>query len=80
MQKKKGLHDEIARVAHELYEKRGRIRGHELEDWLDAEKIVMEKHERHASETEQWQEGDRSAKPQKGFRRTVKKEGFYKKG
>ena len=38
------LYDEIARVAHELYEKRGRIHGYHLEDWIEAEKIVMERH------------------------------------
>ena len=78
MKMKKGIHDEIARVAYELYEKRGRTHGYEFEDWLEAEKIVMEKHERHARETEQ--EVDIIEKPKKGFRRTVKKEGFYKKG
>ena len=75
---KKGIHDEIARVAHELHEKRGRIPGNELADWLEAEKIVTEKHERHARETEQ--QVDAIKKPREGFRRTVKKEGFYKKG
>ena len=78
MKKKKGIHDEITRVAYELYEKRGRADGHELENWLEAEKIVTEKHERHARETEQQVEVIK--KPKEGFRRTVKKEGFYKKG
>lgn len=71
MQKKKALHDEIARVASELYEKR--TRGHDLEDWLAAEKIVTEKHERHARETAQQRETahqvDDIAKPSQGFRR-----------
>jgi hypothetical protein len=78
MKKKKGIHDEIARVAYKLYEKRGKAHGHELEDWLEAEKIVMEKHERHAKEIEHGV--DIIEKVRKGFRRTVKKEGFYKKG
>lgn len=78
MNKKKGLHDEIARVAHEFYETRDRAHGHELEDWVEAEKIVTEKHERHAREI--GQEVDVIKKPREGFRRTVKKEGFYKKG
>lgn len=77
MKKKKGIHDEITRVAYELYKKRGRAHGHELEDWLEAEKIVTEKHEKHARETEQ--EVEVIKKPKEGFRRTVKKEGFYKK-
>ena len=65
MQKKKALHDEIARVAHQLYEKR--THGHDLEDWLEAEEIVNEKHERHARETEQ--QVDVIAKTRQGFRR-----------
>ena len=66
MKRKKGLHDEIAGVAYELYEKRGRAKGHELEDWLEAEKIVMEKHERHAREIEQ--QIDVITKTRPGFR------------
>ena len=68
MKRKKGIHDEIARVAYELYRKRGRAHGHDLEDWLEAEKIVTEKHERHARETER--QADVSRKPREGFRRT----------
>ncbi|MGE5894109.1 MAG: DUF2934 domain-containing protein [bacterium] len=41
---KKNLGAEIARVAYDLYEKRGRMNGYELEDWLRAEKVVMERH------------------------------------
>jgi hypothetical protein len=75
---KKAIHDEIARAAYELYEKAGRAHGNELKNWLEAEKIVMEEHERHVRETEQ--KDDSIKKPKKGYRRTVKKEGFYKKG
>ena len=32
---------EIARVAYGLYEKRGHVAGHDLADWIEAEKIVM---------------------------------------
>ena len=42
----KNLHDEIAKVAHELYERRGWVQGHELQDWLDAERIVLARHEK----------------------------------
>jgi Protein of unknown function (DUF2934) len=42
----KNLHDEIAKVAHDLYERRGWVQGHELQDWLDAERIVMARHEK----------------------------------
>lgn len=70
MDKKKGMHAEIARIAHELYEKRGMAHGHELEDWLEAERIVMERHERHARQMEQ--EAHITEKEKKGFRETVK--------
>ncbi len=45
------LYDEIALVARELYEKNGRVGGRDLDNWLEAEKIVrtryaaMEKNE-----------------------------------
>ena len=68
MKRKKGIQDEIARVAYELYKERGRVHGHDLEDWLEAEKIVMEKHERHAREMAQ--QADVIKKPREGFRRT----------
>jgi hypothetical protein len=35
------LHDEIAKAAYELYEKSGRIHGRDLENWINAERIVM---------------------------------------
>jgi hypothetical protein len=75
---KKGMHDEIARIAYELYERGGKAHGNELKNWLEAEKIVMKKHERHASEI--GKKVDAVKNPPKGYRRTVKKEGFYKKG
>lgn len=36
-----GIREEIAKVAYELYEKRGRTDGSHVDDWLEAEKIVM---------------------------------------
>ena len=72
MKKKEALHDEIARVAYEFYETRNRAQGHDLDDWFMAEKIVMEKHERHAKET--GQEVDNIKKGEKGTK-TVKKRG-----
>ena len=77
MKKKKGLHDEIARVAYEFYETRERAHGHDLNDWFVAEKIVMEKHERHAKET--GQEVDNIKKGEKGTK-TVKKRGHRYRG
>lgn len=35
------LHDEIARIACELYEKSGRVEGRDEANWLEAERIVM---------------------------------------
>jgi len=34
--------DEVRRRAFEIYEERGREDGHELDDWLEAEKEVLE--------------------------------------
>jgi Protein of unknown function (DUF2934) len=31
-------HDEIARRAYEIFEERGRLHGHDLDDWLQAER------------------------------------------
>lgn len=38
------LHEEIAKVAYELYLKRGCVHGHDLDDWLEAERIVLTRH------------------------------------
>ena len=34
---------EVSRMAYELYEQRGREDGHDLEDWLKAERIVRQR-------------------------------------
>lgn len=33
--------EEIARVAYELFERRGRVDGFDQQDWLEAERIVL---------------------------------------
>lgn len=38
------LHDEIAAVAYELFEARGCIHGCDLDDWLNAERMVLGGH------------------------------------
>jgi len=38
------LHDEIAAVAYELFKSRGYIPVRDLDDWLDAERIVLARH------------------------------------
>jgi hypothetical protein len=40
----KNLTEKIAKIAYELYEKRGGIHGYALEDWAEAERIVMKRH------------------------------------
>lgn len=42
----KNVYDEIARVAYDLYEKRGHTHGSDFTDWLEAESMVMKKHAR----------------------------------
>lgn len=37
-----GMWERIAKKAYELYEQRGRQEGQALDDWLEAEAIVME--------------------------------------
>jgi hypothetical protein len=37
-------YDEIARIARELYEKSGGIEGRDIDNWLEAERIVMERY------------------------------------
>lgn len=46
MSELKDFYDEVARVAYDLYEKRGRIHGHDTADWLKAEMIVKKKYEK----------------------------------
>ncbi len=48
------LHEEIAKVAYELYEKSGRLGGCERGNWLEAEKIVRR---RYASKEKNCDEG-----------------------
>ena len=46
MSELKDFYDEVARVAYDLYEKRGRTHGYDLSDWLEAEMIVKKRYER----------------------------------
>jgi len=36
-------YQEVARVAYALYEQRGRVDGHDVEDWLEAEQQVRQR-------------------------------------
>jgi hypothetical protein len=47
------LYDEVAKIAHELYEKSGKEEGRDLFNWLEAERIVMARYgKREKIETE----------------------------
>lgn len=78
MKRAKGIHDDITKAAYDLFEKRGGAHGHDVNDWIEAEKTVMENRERHSYEVQH--EVYVAVKPTAGFRQTVKKEGWYKKG
>jgi hypothetical protein len=41
MNNRSGSQGEIAKIAYDLYVKRGMTDGHDFDDWLQAEKIVV---------------------------------------
>ncbi len=45
------LHDVIAKKAYELYELRGRTHGHDLNDWLEAERLILKRKPPHKTDT-----------------------------
>jgi len=44
MKSEEELHDEIAKVAYQLWEQSGKVEGRDLENWNNAKKIVMDLH------------------------------------
>ena len=46
MDELKDFYDEVAKVAYELYGKRGRIHGQDMEDWFKAEMIVRKRYDK----------------------------------
>lgn len=44
MERSKEFFEEVARVAYELYEQRGMCHGCDVDDWLAAERVVMERY------------------------------------
>ncbi len=42
----KNFYDEVARVAYDLFEKRGNVHGHDMQDWFNAEMIVKKRFEK----------------------------------
>jgi hypothetical protein len=37
-------YDQIAKLARELYEKSGRVEGRDLDNWLEAERIILDRY------------------------------------
>jgi hypothetical protein len=62
------LHDEIAAVAYELYQARECVAGRALDDWLNAEQIVLARHagqEIEEPEEEDSSQGETTAESEK---------------
>jgi len=38
------LYNEVAKIAHELYEKSGRVESRDLDNWFEAERIVSKRY------------------------------------
>ncbi|MGB9822326.1 DUF2934 domain-containing protein [Thermodesulfovibrio sp.] len=75
------LEEEIRQVAYELYVKSGCIPGRDLDNWLEAEKIVMVKYRLIGQEEEsQTAEAEKEDKPKKRGRRVCKTGSATKKG
>jgi hypothetical protein len=64
------LNSEIEELAYELFEKSGRIEGRDLDNWLEAERIVIE---RYPSQKK------KSASTQKETKKTAKRTLLNKK-
>ena len=46
MNELENFYDKVAKVAYELYEKRRRVHGQDMEDWFKAEMIVRKRYEK----------------------------------
>jgi len=38
------FYDKVAKIAYDLFEKRGKVHGHDMADWLKAEMLVKSKY------------------------------------
>jgi Protein of unknown function (DUF2934) len=59
----KNIYDQIAKVAYNLYEKSGMVHGRDVQNWLEAERIVLARHEK----------GTKKEKPIRSSKATTKK-------
>ena len=66
------LHEEIAKIAYELYEKSGFIGGRDSENWREAERIVLM---RHASQDIEEPEGEEPMSMDKVMSEEVEEKG-----
>ncbi len=60
MSNKEDLNEEIAKVAYILWEKSGKIPGKDLENWLEAEKIVIDLHKNKNEDDQKNKDGQKS--------------------
>jgi Protein of unknown function (DUF2934) len=68
------LQEQISRRAYELYERRGREHGHEVEDWLQAEaELAEERNKWLAAETAKKDRKPRTTAPRKAKSGRLKK-------
>lgn len=44
------FYEEVKKIAYYLFEKRGRMHGYDMADWLEAEMIVKKRYERKADQ------------------------------
>jgi hypothetical protein len=44
MSELKNFYEEVAKVAYDLFENRGKVHGHDMADWLKAEMIVKKRY------------------------------------
>lgn len=44
MNELKKFYDDVAKVAYDLFENRGKLHGHDMADWLKAEVIVKKRY------------------------------------
>ncbi len=45
MSELKNFYEEVAKVAYDLFENRGKVHGHDMADWLKAEMAVKKRYE-----------------------------------
>ncbi len=64
------LYDKISKVAYELYEKSGKAECRDLDNWLEAERIVMA---RYGKQEKLEAESSSSLKKKKASKRSIKK-------